>query len=70
MHSPNTTPSLAPEFDVAVHIVLDDFGKAGRVYREIDEAEGGLEAVINNLLTGQYNKPRKRCSDGTFYWQW
>jgi len=29
MLSPNTTPSLVPEFDVAVHIVLDDFGKAG-----------------------------------------
>jgi hypothetical protein len=57
MLSPNTTPSLVPEFDVAVHIVLDDFGKAGRVYRETDEADGGLEAVINNFLTGQYNKP-------------
>jgi hypothetical protein len=57
MLSPNTTPSLVPKFDVAVHIVLDDFGKSGPVYRETDEEEGGLEAVINNLLTGQYTKP-------------
>ena len=30
-------PSLVPHSDVTVHIVLDDFGKAGRVYRETAE---------------------------------
>ena len=33
------TASLVPHFDVTVHIVLDDFGKAGRVYRETDEED-------------------------------
>ena len=57
MLAPNNTPSLVPAFDVTVHIVLDDFGKAGRVYRETDEEDAGLEAVIGNLSTGQYNNP-------------
>jgi hypothetical protein len=57
MPAPHTAPGLVPEFDVTVHIVLDDFGKAGRVYRETDEEDGGLEAVIGNLFTGQYNNP-------------
>jgi hypothetical protein len=29
--------SLAPEFDVTVHIVLDHFNNAGRAYREAAE---------------------------------
>jgi hypothetical protein len=57
MLAPNNTPSLVPAFDVTVHIVLDDFGKAGRVYLETDEEDAGLEAVIGNLSTGQYNNP-------------
>jgi hypothetical protein len=46
-----------PNFDVAVHIVLDDFGQSGRVYREADEAKAGLEEVVADLLSGQYNNP-------------
>jgi hypothetical protein len=34
--SPHAT-RLAPDFEVTVHIVLDDFGKAGRAYRETAE---------------------------------
>jgi hypothetical protein len=48
---------LVPNFDVTVHIVLDDYGKAGRVYRETDECEASLETVIDDLLTGQFNNP-------------
>ena len=43
------TPGLVPHFDVTVHIVLDDFGKAGRVYRETGEedttSKGGRNAA-------------------------
>ena len=56
MFSLPNPPNLVPDFDVTVHVVLDDFGKAGSVYRETDEAEAGLEAVTENLLTGQYNR--------------
>lgn len=54
---PFSTSLLVPSFDVAVHIVLDDFGKAGRAYRETDEAQASLETVIDDLLTGQYSNP-------------
>ena len=50
-------PSLVPHFDVTVHIVLDDFGTAGRVYRETGEEETTLGSVIDDLLTGQFNNP-------------
>ena len=39
------------------HIVLDDFGAAGRVYRETDEASASRPDVIDDLLTGQFNNP-------------
>ena len=44
-------------FDVAVHIVLDDVGKFGRCYREIDEADASFDIVVYGLLTGQYTSP-------------
>ena len=51
------SPGLVPHFDVTVHIVLDDFGKASRVYRETAEEDTTLGSVIDDLLTGQFNNP-------------
>ena len=65
MRSPSPTPSLVPEFDVAVHIVLDDFGKLGKAYRETDEAGASREDVIDDLLTGQFNNPLRVISFNT-----
>ena len=53
---PSSSP-LVPNFDVAVHVVLDDFGKAGRAYRETDERETSLQTVVDDLLAGQYSNP-------------
>ncbi len=53
----STTPGLVPHFDITVHIVLDDFGKAGRAYRETDEEDTTLGSVVDDLLTGQFNNP-------------
>jgi hypothetical protein len=50
-------PELVPLLDGTAHIVLDDFGKTGRVYRETAEAAATLESVIEDLLTGQFNNP-------------
>jgi hypothetical protein len=53
----SVTPDLVPHLNGTVHIVLDDFGKAGRVYRETAEAAATLESVIEDLSTGQFNNP-------------
>ena len=57
MSPSRATPSLAPDADLAVHIVLDDFGEDGRIYRETAEAEADLETVIRDILDGQDNAP-------------
>jgi hypothetical protein len=54
---PRATSCLVPHFDVTVHIVLDDYGKAGRVYRETDEEDTTIGSVVDDLLTGQFNNP-------------
>ena len=46
-----------PNADLTAHLVLDDFGKDGRIYRETAEAEADLETVIRDILDGQYNNP-------------
>ena len=50
-------PTLVPHSDVTVHIVLDDFGKAGRAYRETAEEDTTLGSVVDDLLTGQFSNP-------------
>lgn len=52
-----SSATLVPNFDVAVHVVLDDFGKAGRVYRECDEAQASFGTVVDDLLADQFNNP-------------
>src|SRR5215213_6683630 len=59
MRQPRSTPSLVPSYDLNVYIVLDDFGKIGRAYRETDEAEADLETVIENMMEGQYKHPMR-----------
>lgn len=52
-----SSASLVPNFDFTICIVLDDFGKAGRAYRETDEAQASFGAVVEDLLTGQFSNP-------------
>jgi hypothetical protein len=54
--SPNTA-SLAPQFEATVHIVVDDFGEGGLIYRETDEQSASFEGVVDDLVTGQFNNP-------------
>lgn len=49
--------SLVPKSTPTVHLVLDDFGKLGRSFRETDEAEADEGTIIENLLRGEYEKP-------------
>jgi hypothetical protein len=47
------------QFNVTVHIVLDDFGKLGRAYRETDEARADLRSLIEDMLSGQFTRPTR-----------
>jgi hypothetical protein len=51
------SPSIIPGFDIDVYLVLDDFGKLGRAYRETDEEASDRGTIIRNLMTGEYNNP-------------
>jgi len=44
-------PSIPQGFDVDV--VLDDFGKVGRAYREVDEKTADRATIIRNVTNGQ-----------------
>ena len=60
MPSPRWTPSIVPRSDDQnVYLVVDDLGRNGRVYREIDVETADLETVILDLLEGQYKSPVK-----------
>jgi hypothetical protein len=54
----NWTPSIVPNGDdQTVYLVVDDFGRNGRAYRETDVEAADLETVIVDLLDGQYTNP-------------
>jgi hypothetical protein len=58
MHQSAGTPSIVPgEGGQTVYLVLDDRGPRGRAWREADFDRADLEAVINDLLAGQYEHP-------------
>jgi hypothetical protein len=54
-----SSPPLIPGFDFEVCVVLDDFGPAGRSYREADEEKADRESVIRNISSGEYERPVK-----------
>jgi hypothetical protein len=58
MRRSNWTPSIVPSGDDHnVYLVMDDLGRLGRVWREADDRAAELEAVILDLLAGQYKSP-------------
>jgi hypothetical protein len=58
MRRSSWTPSIVPRGDDQnVYIVLDDFGRNGGAYRETDPEQADLEAVIMDMLEGQYQNP-------------
>src|SRR4051794_19509614 len=58
MRKSSWSPLIVPkEEDQSVYLVLDDFGRNGRAYRETDVERTDLEAVIMDLLEGQYQNP-------------
>ena len=58
MRKPGWTPSIVPRGDDHdVYLVVDDFGRLGRVWREADVEHTDYETVVTDLLEGQYNSP-------------
>jgi hypothetical protein len=58
MRGSNWTPSIVPRGDDQdIYLVVDDFGRLGRSWREADVEQTDLETVIQDLLDGQYNNP-------------
>jgi hypothetical protein len=58
MRKSNWTPSIVPDGDDhSVYLVMDDPGRLGPVWREADAGAAELEAVILDLLAGQYKNP-------------
>ena len=54
----NWTPSIVPGgVDQDVCLVVDDYGRQGRAWRETDVEATDLETVIQDLLAGQYSNP-------------
>ena len=52
------SPPIAPngqEHDI--YLVLDDFGRLGKAWRETDEAGANRSTLVRNLLDGQYENP-------------
>jgi hypothetical protein len=66
MRRSNWTPSIVPRGDDQnVYLVMDDLGGLGRVWREADAGAAELEAVILDLLQGQYKSPIRVVSFNT-----
>jgi hypothetical protein len=58
MRRSSWTPSIVPnDDDQNVYLVVDDFGRNGRAWREADVENTDLETVILDLLEGQYKNP-------------
>ena len=58
MRRSNWTPSIVPnDNDRDVYLVVDDFGRIGRAWREADVEATDRETVILDLLEGQYQNP-------------
>ena len=58
MRETGRAPSIVPKGDdETVYLVLDNLGRLGRIWPEVDAETTDLETVILDLLEGQYKDP-------------
>jgi hypothetical protein len=50
-------PTPLARDELTVYQVLDDLGKLGHIWREIAEARANEQAIIDDILSGQYVRP-------------
>ena len=55
--TPSIVLNAAQTVYMTVYLVVDDFGRLGRAYRETDVERSDLESVISDLMSGQYSNP-------------
>src|SRR3954447_19507490 len=51
------SPSIVPDNDRDICLVLDDFGRIGCAWRETDVEDTDFETMMANLLEGQFSNP-------------
>jgi hypothetical protein len=58
MRGPGRRSSIVPDDnDQTVYLAAEDFVKPGRAWAEAEYERTDLEAVIQDLVTGQYSNP-------------
>jgi hypothetical protein len=57
MRQSRRVPSIIPADEPTVYLVADNFGRAGSAWREADLETADLETVIQDLISGQYQRP-------------
>jgi hypothetical protein len=68
----NWTPSIMPDPDQTVYLVLEDFGRHGRAWCETDAEACDLETVITYLQTRRLpaNRLARRRPSAPVHPQW
>jgi hypothetical protein len=57
--------SIVPGGEPSVYLVIDNLGRLGSVWREVDVEATDYETVIRDLLSGQYSDPVRIVSFNT-----
>jgi hypothetical protein len=61
-----TSPSIAPHGpEQDTYLVLDDFGRLGRAWRETDEYATDRETMIRDLVEGEFKNPVRTVTFNT-----
>jgi len=64
-----TRPSIVPHgAEQDTYLVLEDFGRLGRAWRETDEEFTDRETLIRDLLTGDFKPVRVVAFNATQGW--
>jgi hypothetical protein len=59
------SPSIVPGGEPTVYLVVDNLGRLGSVWREVDAEATDYETVIRDLMSGQYSDPVRIVSFNT-----
>jgi hypothetical protein len=51
------SPSIIPGGEPTVYLVVDNLGRLGSVWREVDVEATDYETVFRDLLSGKYSNP-------------